>query len=125
MFKLYNFGKSDLQDSGIEDMLQNSADFSNSETALNLLYSLKELIMLNSNKDRVLYFEIIEDQSRNYLQQSDSTPTVVEIRFQKIKFEQRDSVLVKISNIDRIVQGEQNQARANYQQALTATVSHE
>lgn len=34
-------------------------------------------------------------------------------------------MLVKISNIDKIVQGEHDKAKAAYQQALTATVSHE
>ena len=50
---------------------------------------------------------------------------VVEIKFQAIKFQQKDNCLIKISNIDKIVQGEHDKAKAAYQQALTATVSHE
>lgn len=33
--------------------------------------------------------------------------------------------MLKISNIEKIVQGEHNKAKIAYQQALTATVSHE
>lgn len=33
--------------------------------------------------------------------------------------------MIKIGNIDKIVQGEHDKAKVAYQQALTATVSHE
>jgi signal transduction histidine kinase len=50
---------------------------------------------------------------------------VVEIKFQKIQFQQKENLLIKIGNIDKIVQGEHDKAKVAYQQALTATVSHE
>ena len=111
-----------------------------------IIYSLKDLILINQNKKKLLYFEIVEESSSSskskligdpesenismskYASSSqlkDQNLIVVEIKFQAIKFQQKDNMLVKISNIDKIVQGEHDKAKAAYQQALTATVSHE
>jgi len=102
----------------------------------NIIYSLKDLLLLNQNKNKLLYFEIVEESkgsksklnlmepesenisSSKYASSSqlkDQNVIVVEIKFQAIKFQQKDNMLVKISNIDKIVQGEHDKAKAAYQ----------
>ena len=110
-----------------------------------VIYSLKDLILLNQGKTRLLYFEIVEESlnksgsrfepesehnvnskySESVSKIENTAQIVVEIKFQKIKFQQKENLLIKIGNIDKIVQGEHDKAKVAYQQALTATVSHE
>jgi signal transduction histidine kinase len=88
---------------------------------------LKEILLLSHKRNSLLYFEIVNEEQNNDENTGNKLKTnqVVELKIQKIKFEQADSIIVKISSIDQVVQGEQYKSKITYQEALTATVSHE
>ena len=88
---------------------------------------MKEILILSHKRNSLLYFEIVNEEQNNDENTGNKLKTnqVVELKIQKIKFEQADSIIVKISSIDQVVQGEQYKSKITYQEALTATVSHE
>ena len=88
---------------------------------------MKEILLLSHKRNSLLYFEIVNEEQNNDENTGNKLKTnqVVELKIQKIKFEQADSIIVKISSIDQVVQGEQYKSKITYQEALTATVSHE
>ena len=92
-------------------------------TADSFLYSLQDLILLNQYKNRLLYFELIitDAQSTVNLETGgefgllkEEARKVVEIKFQTVKFEQKQCLMIKIGSIEGIVQGEQDKAKAIY-----------
>ena len=88
---------------------------------------MKEILLLSHKRNSLLYFEIVNEEQNNDENTGNKLKTnqVVELKIQKIKFEQADSIIVKISSIDQVVQGEQYKSKITYQEALTATVSNE
>ena len=106
IFKLYKFGegKAVNQESDVlGDSLPQDDDLHMNEK---IIYSLKDLILLNQNKNKLMYFEIVEEpmssksklllepESENISmskyasssQLKDQNLIVVEIKFQAIKF---------------------------------------
>ena len=69
---------------------------------------MKEILLLSHKRNSLLYFEIVNEEQNNDENTGNKLKTnqVVELKIQKIKFEQADSIIVKISSIDQVVQGE-------------------
>jgi len=140
IFKFHNFGKDAIvekQTSWISQShhslfgsaLKEDAELAQIEKlAKKSLFSLKDLILINNGKDSQMYFQmhLDVDEDGDYVENiTDELTNVVEIRFQSVTFMHAPCVLIKITNINHIVQGEQAKARVVFQEALTATLSHE
>jgi len=119
MFRVYNFKKS-TSDSNAT-LFSNKASKGDSQNDVDdqmpqdsFLYSLQDLILLNQYKNRLLYFELIMGDvvsavnlevpgQEEFGLQKDEARKVVEIKFQTVKFEQKQCLMIKIGSIEGIV----------------------
>mmetsp|Transcript_15941 Transcript_15941/g.24651 ORF Transcript_15941/g.24651 Transcript_15941/m.24651 type:complete len:174 (-) Transcript_15941:2216-2737(-) len=139
MFKLYDFNRVDdkfnnFRSNTIPRSKTIFDDMKDNKMQDEVLFTLEELfILFVTNSQKALLFEIVDPKIRESsmsvinpcLETVPRQKNIVEVKLQYVTFLQEKCILLTIGNVTNIVYSEHDKLRASYQEALTATVSHE
>ena len=71
--------------------------------------------------DKSSYDQVTDNTGKSYIK----SMIHVEVILKKINFEFKDSYLIIIQNINDVINNQNHRMQSHYQEALTATISHE